>query len=511
MQKTSMSQARNGEVASVNGKIYVIGGHTGSGLDLFPAIIVTGAPVGYNQEYDPLTDTWSLTYKQSMPSPREGFGIAVYDNKIYCIGGIFGGKPTGVNEVYDPATDTWETKTSMPTARSHLQANVINGKIYLIGGYPNSTLNEVYDPITDSWTTKAPLPTGVMNFASAVVDNKLYAIAGRTVFKTSEKYNSITNSNITQVYNPEADSWSLGTPFPSNASNLSAGATTGIFAPKRIYVFGSNTPEIYNPNDDTWTAGTVGTMTSNRTDLGVAVIRDVLYAIGGIVNNTPTGANEQYIPLGYQVAPPSVAIVSPENATYATSNVSVSFVVDDFVSQTSYSLDNQSFVVVAGNFTLTGLADGFHCMTVHAEDILGSIGTSETVYFTVDENPLRLSVLSPERNRSYNTTEVSLNFTVNEPVVWIRCNIDDQKNLSLDGNTTIVNLPYGFHNLSIQGQDILGNTMASKTIAFNIVDETVQTTETSTVIIAVIAISAIVVGIAGLLYFVKKRKSGTKS
>ena len=69
---------------------------------------------------------------------------------------------TNVNEVYDPTTDTWETKESMPTPRSDLRANVVNGKIYLIGGHdPNvhfkpgaSTHNEVYDPATDSWSKK---------------------------------------------------------------------------------------------------------------------------------------------------------------------------------------------------------------------------------------------------------------------------------------------------------------------------------------------------------------------
>lgn len=54
------------------GKIYVIG----------------GTYEGYhntNQEYDPSTNTWAV--KTSMPTPRSNFGIAVYQNKIYCIGG----------------------------------------------------------------------------------------------------------------------------------------------------------------------------------------------------------------------------------------------------------------------------------------------------------------------------------------------------------------------------------------------------------------------------------------
>ena len=88
-----------------------------------------------------------------MPTPRDFFAITVYQNKIFCIGGSGNNgadnPPTGVNEVYNPATDSWETKASMPTPRDALQANVLNGIIYCIGGTAISGatgVNEVYDP-----------------------------------------------------------------------------------------------------------------------------------------------------------------------------------------------------------------------------------------------------------------------------------------------------------------------------------------------------------------------------
>ena len=55
-------------------------------------------------------------------------------------------------EVYDPANNTWDTKASMPHPRVLFEANVVNGKIYVMGGktdggqYSTVTLNEVYDP-----------------------------------------------------------------------------------------------------------------------------------------------------------------------------------------------------------------------------------------------------------------------------------------------------------------------------------------------------------------------------
>jgi N-acetylneuraminic acid mutarotase len=232
-----MHKARIGlGAATVNNKIYAIGG-LGD---------VTG--VGYtsldiNEEYNAVTDSW--TYRTPMPTPRYGFAITVWQNKIYCIGG----KPpnrqatpsltaTDVNEVYDPVTDTWTTLKPMPTPRMNLQANVVNGKIYLIGGrildIPDSTtynLNEVYDPLTDTWSTKASMPISAAICASAVVNNKIYVFA----------------QGLNMIYDPQNDSWSYGA-SPLNNNIATAGATTGMFAPIRIYVFNDQKVQSYDPN-----------------------------------------------------------------------------------------------------------------------------------------------------------------------------------------------------------------------------------------------------------------------
>jgi N-acetylneuraminic acid mutarotase len=300
-------------VAVVNGKIYVIGGTGGGGY------------LNTNEEYDPATNTWVT--KKPMPTPRAGFAIAVYKNKIYCIGGGPGNdwtvgfeEVTRMNEVYDPLTDTWETKTPMPTARKFLCANVVGGKIYLIGGSkpfnPNNpsfvpNVNEVYDPETDkwttdpppttlprvntdtgttshTWTTKTPPPVNVSNYASAVIDNKIYIISG-----------SGSNNELTLIYETETDSWSYGAQIPTPVWGAAAGVTSGVLAPKRIYVIGGypafNQVQIYDPETDTWTTG--ANMPTNRYGLGVAVVDDILYAIGGAGKK-----NERYTPVGYGVS-----------------------------------------------------------------------------------------------------------------------------------------------------------------------------------------------------------------
>jgi len=285
----SMPTARSGlGVAVVDGKIYAIGGFTSNYL-------------GTNEMYDPETDTW--TTKASMPNPRRRFAIAVVENKIYIIGGADPNGFSSVNQVYDPATDTWETLTSMPSSRAELCANVIDGKIYVIGGsfhyyWPEpSNLTEVYDPETDTWTTKASMPTTVYSCTSAVIDNKIYVI---------ENARSGGIHCLNQIYDPETDTWSYGQPIPTRVVDAAATATTGTYAPKRIYMIGGadlvsyDLNQIYDPTTDTWTTGTA--MPTPRQSLGVVVLNDTLYAIGGYqTDSSPvyTSKNERYTPVGY--------------------------------------------------------------------------------------------------------------------------------------------------------------------------------------------------------------------
>jgi N-acetylneuraminic acid mutarotase len=401
--KASMLQARSGlGAAVVDGKIYAIGGSTRSG----EGSALTGGVVGTNEEYDLATDMW--TYKRSMPTFREGVAIASYGGKIYCIGGYASsGGATAVNEVYDPIMDTWEPKASMPTARAALQANVMEGKIYLIGGYtPDnsafgysiSNLVEVYDPATDTWTTKDPMPTAAANYVSAVVDKKLFIIGGES---------SVPQSNLNQIYDPNSDSWSIGAPSPSGIryGACAAGATIGVNAPKRIYVLGealslwegepTNFVRVYNPDSDSWTFGT--DVPTKRQDFGVAVVNDMIYAIGGYTSTyryledlsysiqiTKYATNDQYTPFGYGTTPPVIDVASPVNQTYNASSVSLDFMLNKPAEWIGYSLDGRDNVTIHGNTTLDGLSNGSHNVTVYARDELNNTGVSATVTFTVD-------------------------------------------------------------------------------------------------------------------------------
>jgi hypothetical protein len=89
---------------------------------------------------------------------------------------------------------------------------------------------------------------------------------------------------------------------------------------------------------------------------------------------------------------PSIMLISPQNGTFNTSNVTLDFAVDNSAFLFKYSLDGGENVTVSGNTTLTELAYGHHNITVYARDRLGNIGASETIYFNVEKPPTALIV-----------------------------------------------------------------------------------------------------------------------
>lgn len=338
-----------------------------------------------------------------MPTARNYFGIAVCQNKIYTIGGgcwdsNSGWSTSNVTEVYDPITDSWETKTAMPTRRMSLCANEVNGKIYLIGGRtggPSSIvgLNEVYDVENDSWTTKKSIYYPVETYASAVIDSKIYIIGG------FEGLHHGVPVGYTQIYDPVKDSWSLGASLPEIVRHAAAGATTGMLAPKRIYVIGGgpdmrafNFTQVYTPENDTWTLG--AEMPTTRGWLAVAVVNDLIYAIGGVpyLMSSSLTTNEQYVPFGFGFfeqsnndLPSAITIGSPENITYYESSVSLDFSSKDPLSWIGYRLDNGGIVEVAGNTTITGLSLGSHNLTLYVMDKAGTAVVFQTIYFAIQE------------------------------------------------------------------------------------------------------------------------------
>ena len=280
--------------AAVRDKIYMVGGFERPSFSNVMDLAVTPSL----EEYDPSTDRW--TSKTPMPVGLHHVGVGVVEGRLYVIGGY---KHVGLNVwnpvatvyAYDPATDTWVERAAMPTARGALSVTVHEGKLYAIGGYDrtaNSAAVEVYDPVRNFWAPRAPLPTPRDHLATATVSGKVYAIGGRL----NGDYH--LNLAIMEVYDPVTDSWTHVADLPTARSGITAAEVAG-----RIYVFGGEggdgtfrENEAYDPTRDTWQP--MAPMPTARHGLGSAVVDGRIYVISG--GPTPGGSfsnlNEVFIP-----------------------------------------------------------------------------------------------------------------------------------------------------------------------------------------------------------------------
>lgn len=189
-----MPSRRGSPVAAAAGdRIYVIGGAALPSGSKETAVHPARPhlSVGTVEEYDPATNTWRA--RTPMPTPRNHATAGAINGKIYVIGGrtgtafiSSGSSNIDVVEEYDPATDTWgAAKARMPSARSAMASGVYEGRIYVTGGEGQDAQRmytfralEAYAPATNTWTVLPSMPVSRHGLAGAVVGNRLHMVSG---------------------------------------------------------------------------------------------------------------------------------------------------------------------------------------------------------------------------------------------------------------------------------------------------------------------------------------------
>ena len=195
--------------------------------------------------YDFASDTWETKSPVSeSPETSEKTTVEVIDGKIYLIQGS-----NGTLNVYDPQTDTWERKASMSMSKNDYQTEVVNGKLYVIGGEGLQTLEE-YNPSSNTWITKKAMPAKRDYFSTGVVDGKIFVIGGR---------NGVNTLKTMSEYDPVSNEWTNRTSMTDGRFNFQVIAIN-----QDIYVLGgsqyvnstSNQPvrtvEKYNIDTNKW-------------------------------------------------------------------------------------------------------------------------------------------------------------------------------------------------------------------------------------------------------------------
>src|SRR3972149_1638875 len=270
------SASRYGAASAVlNGKIYVIGGTTGT----YPSI----SDIGTVEVYDPYSDEWQT--KTSMTHPRTYLGVSSINGKIYAVGG-----GTNTNyfldfvEEYDPNTDTWGDKTSLPTPRRSLGVETVGGRIYAFGGeynYNGTNVVEEYEPLSNTWRQVTSMNSAAGWTSSCVFGNSIYAISAGYDFEeaiissTGDAYTS--TAAVTLLLSATDDS---GTVTQMRFSNdNSTWSTWEAYATSKAWTLtsGDGTKTVYVQFKDA-----VGNVSTTYSD---TIILDTSAPIGSITIN----------------------------------------------------------------------------------------------------------------------------------------------------------------------------------------------------------------------------------
>lgn len=180
-----------------------------------------------------------------------GAAVVPFGNLIYCFGS-YDVDFEGTLGRFDTEENKWLSEERMRTARCHAAVAILEGSIYVTGGYSQGMyLNSVekYNPLTREWTAVAPMITPRRRHGCVAANGKIYVFGG----------NSLNHDLRTgEVYDPVTNKWKFVSSMEMQRYLFSL-----VCHENEIYVVGGITKsgrlteevEIYEPESDRWRPG----------------------------------------------------------------------------------------------------------------------------------------------------------------------------------------------------------------------------------------------------------------
>ena len=235
----------------------------------------------------------------STPLKRTESSSALLNGKIYLLGGF---TPKGISkkvDVWDPKSGNWSQSTPLPRSLHHTTASVVNGKLYVIGGFDSGTwrpinINYEYDPKNHRWTTKAPMPTSRGAHSAGVIDGKIHLIGG-----AHRKHLRLLNTPAHEVYDPQTNTWKTHTPMLTARDHLSVSVVG-----KKLFAIGGRVNVDYNKNLNVNESYDIRTgiwnrhpaLPTARSGITSQVLNGLIHVFGGESGEGTFTENEAYDP-----------------------------------------------------------------------------------------------------------------------------------------------------------------------------------------------------------------------
>ena len=207
--------------------------------------------------------------------------LAELNGKLYLLGGYPSSRQAvRTVQIYDIASDSWQLGPPLPQINNHGMAAGVNGRVYLIGGQTMADaptyVDTVYElnPATGAWAVKAPMPTMRSAGVAVVHDGKIYVAGGRP-----------PRGSDFAVYDPKSDSWQVLPALPTQRNHFTGAAISG-----RIHFVGgrqgdglsplmTTEHEVFDPQSGSWT--TAAPMLRARSGMNGVIARGCFHVWGG--------------------------------------------------------------------------------------------------------------------------------------------------------------------------------------------------------------------------------------
>lgn len=160
--------------------IWIVGGLSGNG---------TNTVISEIDLYDPGTNTWHPTVT-SVPTPVSFAAVASVNGKIYVIGGFdTNGVVQSLNQEYTISTNSWTNKSQIPAAAANIYGAVSENSIYILGGttananiaWAGSRTSQCYNTAFDTWSSAINIvPANGSERLTLSFGGVIYNLGGRT-------------------------------------------------------------------------------------------------------------------------------------------------------------------------------------------------------------------------------------------------------------------------------------------------------------------------------------------
>jgi N-acetylneuraminic acid mutarotase len=188
------------------------------------------------------------------PEPRQGYAAGVVGGNLTIAGGTYWDGTEGhwtkkryssSTHAFDPVSQRWERLPDLPIALGYAASTVVDGKLFVLGGYTGSSINHKIFTLSKVgnryvWTVFGELNVDRV-FASAVsVKRLIYLVGGTTSYESFDlagtccATNTVTNSVLVFDADSPAKGWRQLAAFPGRGRWLPAATTDG----KAIWLFG---------------------------------------------------------------------------------------------------------------------------------------------------------------------------------------------------------------------------------------------------------------------------------